>query len=512
MSLVCETKEKASKTVSIRLTPNEFDVIKKYGLSASELLKEAIKTKDLKSIRRRQHASKELVSFLAIDSKNDSKIGNFVIENAKNANNDITSQMYALYARFGASVIRAFLKQSLIMFGLDQSLSKSEFNAIIDKFFICESFINTLSERYSVMSDKLVEFTNGDITLKVSSITELLEALNGLNISTPAQFANKPVKESITAWYQSNNDVFYDYCHYYAKKKVSEGTYGNYARALATLNTVYTPDDLINYERDNGKRLSEKHIKGIYKLFSSMQDSKDVESFNGYTFTQWKRKLLNAETNEGSRLDSIALNIPLDDLETWYYDTIDSAKPFLWMLVMSGCRIITLRRFLALSEFERKKLIDVVNPSDPETKRKYGTQLKNTVLRVNCKKFSSGNKNEYYLYFPYSHEAEKMLLTYEPLKNIKSKHMLDKHITPFELNQTQYARGKLEYSPKTLRKFFSNELILNKVPQTAVERLTGKKPSSVLAGHYLDLDDFAAIEYAKIQNHLSKLLKFPKFN
>jgi len=103
-------------------------------------------------------------------------------------------------------------------------------------------------------------------------------------------------------------------------------------------------------------------------------------------------------------------------------------------------------------------------------------------------------------------------LTYDPLKNIKSKHMLDKHITPFELNQTQYARGKLEYSPKTLRKFFSNELILNKVPQTAVERLTGKKPSSVLAGHYLDLDDFAAIEYSKIQNHLSKLLKFPKFN
>lgn len=41
---------------------------------------------------------------------------------------------------------------------------------------------------------------------------------------------------------------------------------------------------------------------------------------------------------------------------------------------------------------------------------------------------------------------------------------------------------------------------------------TKEKPSSVLAGHYLDLDDFAAIEYAKIQNHLSKLLKFPKFN
>lgn len=311
-------------------------------------------------------------------------------------------------------------------------------------------------------------------------------------------------KKSVFELFKTNEEGFYEYCHFFQKERISETSYKDYVRAYERYGTdISKPDDLIHYNSRHEKPLTQKFLNGTKKLFTYLEVECDYVEFNGFPMKKWRNRINNVDFRVGIR--ETPKEITTVELREWYNDIPQKYKPLFYLLCVSGTRYAPFFKFLRLPSKERMPYIEVISKESPI----YGRHLKTDVLRVDLTKFNAdtGTKKNGYIYFP--------IQCLEMLKTVECK-ITDrgffKACAPNTINNRRVEEGKRgTYSIKQCRKWFSNELALLNVPESSIERLTSKVSSSVLASNYLALDRNAVIEYSKIQAHLYNALPFPKF-
>lgn len=309
--------------------------------------------------------------------------------------------------------------------------------------------------------------------------------------------------KSIYDLFKTNEEGFYEYCHYFQKERISEKSYNDYISTYKRYgDEIYKPEDLLHYNETHDKPLTQKFLNGTKKLFTYLEVECDFVEFNGYPIKKWRNRINNVDFRVGIR--NTPKEITTVELREWYDTIPEKYKAVFYLLCVSGTRYTPFFKFLRLSPEERKPYIEVIKKESPG----YGRHLKSDVLRVDLSKFNAatGTKKNGYVYFP----IQCLDLLTKVTCNITDRGFF-KAIYPHTLNYKREKEGKQgTYTLKSSRKWFSNELALLNVPESTIERLTSKVSSSVLSTNYLALDRNAVIEYAKIQRHLYNALPFPK--
>ena len=353
----------------------------------------------------------------------------------------------------------------------------------------------------------------GNMTSIDMQIAQLQQQKMMLTFGQPSFMPNlaiEPEKEeekiSFYDWFKQNEKGFYNYCNNLKRTKITDKTYINYIGCFERVGKyIFIPDDLLTHTKSH---ISEKCINGFKKFLTYQEIELDQIAFNGFSFKKWRYRLNDVDLSGCERLT--VKNISTPDLRKWYNDIKPKYKPLIYLMAVSGCRYSPLFRFLRTPKNIRGKFIKIAKKESPEYGRRH---LKIDVVLLNIGAFDANSaknsKKNGMICFPMC--ALPLLKNY--ILDVTDRAVI-KETEPKKLNMERFAKQKEcfegDYTLKTIRKWFSNELINHGVPAPAVEKLTSKKPSSVLSENYLDLEALAVVEYAKIQKNLIDALPLPK--
>ena len=260
--------------------------------------------------------------------------------------------------------------------------------------------------------------------------------------------------------------------------------------AIRNLREIKIPSDVGIYHTITGKTLTDKHRKGIQKLFKFIEHRKMLSTYNGYPHALFTGQLSIAPKTAKVETASRDAEISDKDVFVTYKALDERVKPFFALLAFSGIRSAQAYDLLSQPAGKRFEIITGKREGDPA--------VKEPVARGKIK--SDVKKLGYYAYIPPEYvpvfEAYVLPLNLDNMNKV--------------INSAGKEAATIPASAANLRKWNLNAMTTGADPIIDIPiagLIQSRQSKNVTIRNYAAIGKHTAEGYSKIQGKLRRILK-----